>query len=182
MLCKKFYLILFVGVLVLPMLSCGSGSSGPSGSGPSQETAVIIAQCAMDAVSSAFDQATDSKKNITKGNEKYTHTGSGWTADVTFTYDDSNVTPYIYDLEFSWSDYSYTNTNTGKTITLSDGTTSFIEDIKSINDIKYTYSGDFDVSYNGTTYNFSWNLIYAFTTSASYTGTFTIDGTTYNFE
>ena len=49
-------------------------------------------------------------------------------------------------------------------------------------DFTATYTGNFNISYQGTAYDFSWVIDISVTSSTySFTGSFTIDGQTYTY-
>jgi hypothetical protein len=169
MLFKKVYLVIMAGVFSFSMLSCGSSSK----TGPTQEVADTIVIGAMNAVYAAYGDIP-AKKDAIKSSSSGSASGTGWTATYDYTY--TGVNDYSYDIVFTWDGFTHGD------VTLSSGTVEFVITVLSSTSLTYDYTGDFNVIYQGVAHAFSWDINYVYDSpDYSYSGSFTIDGTTYSY-
>ncbi len=99
-----------------------------------------------------------------------------WKVDITTSSAGSEtVTTFI----FTWEGYTHKN------VTLKSGTVTIKYKIDTTTyNYSIAYDGDFDVEYDGESYDITWDVDMTFTTSTSqftYTGTYSVDGDSYTF-
>ena len=166
---KKKRQIRRVGAVICTVLAViGLVFSGCAGPSISEEEAQEIAGKGLTAFSAAVVEATSSPHGIKSGVEplaKDTFNYSSGALTVTGTYDPGTGD---YNLELTFSSYTY------RDVTLSGSASYDVSDFGASG----TYTGDFEITYGGTTYNMTWN----FTVSGSnITGEFSIDGWAYTY-
>jgi hypothetical protein len=167
---KNFYLIILACIFTFSIIGCGSSSTS------TKSTNEIMTTAVMSAIDSAFSDATTGKKVTTSTSSSIDFTGTGWSATGTYSYDSVNTYPIIFDLTILWDSF------TEDGVTISNGTIDIYEKMTSITDVTASYTGDFDVTYEEVTYDFSWDMNYTETSSGySYSGTVTIDDVVYPF-
>jgi len=81
------------------------------------------------------------------------------------------------DLKYNFSGYNYT------TITINSGSAELVYTIDGSGNQTFAFTGNFVLTYNGTLYNFTWNLNVnaPIVGPSSYSGNFTINGQVYTY-
>jgi hypothetical protein len=149
-----------------------STSTDNSGTVVSWPTMVMLQ--AIVTTNVAFYESQPANKAIV--NTTINHTGNGFTATGSYSYDD--VAPHLpvtVDITLTWNGYTYGDT------TLSSGSARLQETINSVSDITIAYTGDFVMVYQGVTHTLSWAINSSQNgASVAYSGNFTFDGQVYN--
>lgn len=163
---KKIMFLLFSGLLSFALMGCESSDDGAGGN--SQMTAEVYT-----AVAAAMSTAQSS---ASRGSTAINYSGNGWTATGTCSFDDTNIYPYVYDIDFTWDGY------TSGSVILVSGTASCYLNMPSASSMTYAYDGTFVVLYGGVEYDYSWDIdVTSDGSSYSITGEYTVDGATYSY-
>lgn len=177
---KKFSFILLAGIFVIALAGC-SDSSSSSKPKEAPEEMVTLSSNVYTAVSGAMSTVQADAMTPKKGAVKAVQTitianecGEGWCADGSMSYDDATTYPMSMDIEVTWDNF------TANDVILESGTCGYVMDMPSQTEMHYDYTGDFVVVYQGTTYDFGWEINVDYV-NGSYTfdGTFTVDGEEY---
>ncbi len=172
--------------VVMAALALLSGCSQPA-SAPSSSQAQAMNASVITAVGSAFAGSgsgaplslvrvgtTVDPLTVVAVKGMQTWSGPGYT--ITGMESTLGVYPETFDLTITFNGYSADG------VTFNSGSAALNMTVTDATDLTATYSGSFDITYQGTPYTFSWTINISVTSStASYTGSFTINGTTYSY-
>jgi len=180
---KTYRVLLGVGLAALVLLASCS-QPGASSTPPSNADAQTITKNVMAAISAAFSASGASVKSVPGGKGVTSQTITTYPISFSNSYYSASGTVTINgtvttaNVTITFRGYSYN----GVTFSSGTATIAYTAD-SSTNDFSFVYTGNFNITYNGTPYTFSWNLTANFTypSTYAYTGTFTINGTTYTY-
>lgn len=179
---KTYRVLLGVGLAALVLLaSCsqpGASSTPPSPAQAKTITANVIAAISAAFTASGAGTKAASGKGLASQDTTYSgsYSGNGYTVAYTATsYTAGGGTATV---TITFSGYSYSG------VTFSSGKAILAYTADAAGDFNFAYTGNFNITYNGTAYTFGWNLTAnytAATTSYTYSGTYTIDGQSYTY-
>ncbi len=171
----------FLGVGLAALVFLASCSQpGASSTPPSNAQAQTMTTNVMTALSAAMTASGASYKSLNSGKglasqTTISYSGAGYTVTGYYNSSGSGVSANI---TITFTSFSSNG------ITFSSGSANLVLTIDSAGNETLVYTGNFNITYQGTPYTFGWNLTYSYVVSPysiTYTGYFTIDGQQYTY-
>ena len=177
----------FSGLIAVAALLVGCSHPGAYSTPPSNSQAQSMNAAVITAVGAAFSGSGSPPLSIVGTSKMYSglyiprasfsYTGATYSITGSDNQSGGTVTyPETFTLTITFSGY------TADGVTFNSGSATLTMDATDANDFTLSYVGNFDITYQGTPYTFTWTIDVTDSSSTiTYSGNFTIDGTTYTF-